>query len=126
MYSFNAILCIDLLYCAKRVFARNKLVISVVGDIDAATLGNALDHIFGPLPANSMLAPVADANPPLGPTQEIIEMDVPQSVAQFGHRGIARKDADFIAAYVLNYIIGGDGFSSRLMEEMRKKRVLAY
>ena len=61
-----------------------------------------------------------------GPTQEIIEMDVPQSVAQFGHRGIARKDADFIAAYVLNYIIGGGGFSSRLMEEVREKRGLAY
>jgi zinc protease len=116
----------DLKSYAKRVFARDKLVISVVGDIDAATLGNALDHIFGPLPANSVLAPVADANPPLGPTQEIIEMDVPQSVAQFGHRGIARKDADFIAAYVLNYIIGGGGFSSRLMEEVREKRGLAY
>ena len=69
---------------------------------------------------------MADANPPLGPTSEIIEMDVPQSVAQFGHRGIARKDDDFIAAYVLNYIIGGGGFSSRLMEEVREKRGLAY
>jgi zinc protease len=53
-------------------------------------------------------------------------MDVPQSVAQFGHRGIARKDEDFIPAYVLNYIIGGGGFSSRLMEEVREKRGLAY
>ena len=53
-------------------------------------------------------------------------MDVPQSVAQFGHRGIARKDDDFIPAYVLNYIIGGGGFSSRLMEEVREKRGLAY
>jgi zinc protease len=69
---------------------------------------------------------VAEANPPLGPTREIIEMDVPQSVAQFGHRGIARNDDDFIAAYVLNYIIGGGGFSSRLMEEVREKRGLAY
>jgi zinc protease len=53
-------------------------------------------------------------------------MDVPQSVAQFGHRGIARKDDDFIAAYVLNYIIGGGGFASRLTEEVREKRGLAY
>ena len=116
----------DLKSYVDRMFARDKLVISVVGDIDAATLGQALDHIFGPLPARSELAAVADANPPLGPTQEIIEMDVPQSVAQFGHRGIARKDGDFIAAYVLNYVIGGGGFSSRLMEEVREKRGLAY
>jgi zinc protease len=98
----------------------------VVGDIDPASLGRALDRMFGELPANAVLAPVADANPPLGPSQEIIEMDVPQSVAQFGHRGIARKDDDFIPAYVLNYIIGGGGFSSRLMEEVREKRGLAY
>jgi zinc protease len=116
----------DLKSYADRVFARDKLVISVVGDIDADTLGKALDHVFGELPANAALAPVADANPPLGPTREIIEMDVPQSVAQFGHRGIARKDDDFIPAYVLNYIIGGGGFSSRLMEEVREKRGLAY
>ena len=53
-------------------------------------------------------------------------MDVPQSVAQFGLRGISRHDDDFIPAYVLNYIIGGGGFSSRLMEEVREKRGLAY
>lgn len=116
----------DLKDYVARVFARDKLVITVVGDIDAETLGKMLDHVFGDLPANSVLAPIADAEPPLGPTREIIEMDVPQSVAQFGHRGIARKDEDFIPAYVLNYIIGGGGFASRLMEEVREKRGLAY
>ena len=126
MASISAIAPDDLAGYVDRVFARDKLVISVVGDIDAATLGKALDHIFGDLPLQSALTPVAEANPPLGPTSEIIEMDVPQSVAQFGHRGIARKDEDFIPAYVLNYIIGGGGFSSRLMEEVREKRGLAY
>jgi zinc protease len=116
----------DLKNYARRVFARDKLVISVVGDLDPEKLGKALDRLFGNLPLRSELAPVADANPPLGPTREIIEMDVPQSVAQFGHRGIPRKDNDFIPAYVLNYIIGGGGFSSRLMEEVREKRGLAY
>jgi len=116
----------DLKDYASRVFARDKLVISVVGDIDAETLGKALDRIFGGLPAKSQLTQVAQANPPLGPTRKVIAMNVPQSVAQFGHRGFARKDPDFIAAYVLNYIIGGGGFSSRLMEEVREKRGLAY
>jgi len=124
--SIAAIMRDDLKDYASRVFARDKLDISVVGDIDAETLGKTLDHVFGDLPLHAALSPVADANPPLGPTSEIIEMDVPQSVAQFGHRGIARKDDDFISAYVLNYIIGGGGFSSRLMEEVREKRGLAY
>jgi zinc protease len=116
----------DLKDYVKRVYARDKLMVSVVGDIDAETLGLALDRIFGDLPLKSELAPVAEAAPPLGPTREVIEMDVPQSVVQFGHRGIARKDDDFIPAYMLNYILGGGGFSSRLMEEVREKRGLAY
>jgi len=116
----------DLRNYVRRVFARDKLVISVVGDIDAEELGKALDKLFGDLPAQSDLATVAEAKPPLGPAREVIVMDVPQSVAQFGHRGVARQDDDFIPAYVLNYIIGGGGFSSRLMEEVREKRGLAY
>jgi zinc protease len=124
--SISAITRADLQDYVKRVFARDKLLISAVGDIDAATLGKELDRMFGGLPAKSELTPVAEATPPLGPTREVIEMDVPQSVAQFGHRGIARKDEDFIPAYILNYIIGGGGFSSRLMEEVREKRGLAY
>ena len=116
----------DLKAYVERVYARDKLLISVVGDIDAETLGALLDKTFGALTEQSKLAPVAEATPPLGPLREIIEMDVPQSVAQFGHRGLARKDEDFIPAYVLNYIIGGGGFSSRLMEEVREKRGLAY
>jgi zinc protease len=116
----------DLRDYVRRVFARDKLVISVVGDIDAETLGRKLDQVFGPLPQHAVLAPIAEATPPIGPTREIIEMEVPQSVAQFGHRAFSRKDSDFMAAYILNYIIGGGGFSSRLMEEVREKRGLAY
>jgi zinc protease len=126
MASIAAISPGDLRDYAARIFARDKLVISVVGDIDAETLGRVLDHVFGGLPARSALEPVADATPPLGPTREIIEMDVPQSVVQLGHRGIARKHDDFMPAYVLNYILGGGGFASRLMEEVREKRGLAY
>ena len=126
MQSISAITTDDLHDYVRRVFARDKLSISVVGDIDAEELGKALDKIFGDLPEKSELSPVADANPTQGPKREVIVMDVPQSVAQFGLRGVARHDDDFISAYVLNYILGGGGFSSRLMEEVREKRGLAY
>ena len=56
----------------------------------------------------------------------IVEMPVPQSVAMFGATGIARKDKDFMPGFVLNHILGGGGFASRLMEEVREKRGLAY
>ena len=126
MASIAAIAPADLKDYVRQVFARDQLVITVVGDIDAETLGRTLDHVFGALPQHASLAPIADATPPLGPMREIIEMDVPQSVAQFGHRAFSRKDEDFMGTYILNYIIGGGGFSSRLMEEVREKRGLAY
>ncbi len=53
-------------------------------------------------------------------------MPNPQSVVQFGFQGLKRKDPDFIAAYILNYVVGGGGFSSKLMQEVREKRGLAY
>ena len=53
-------------------------------------------------------------------------MNVPQSVAVFGLGAMARKDPDFMPAFVLNQILGGGGFASKLMEEVREKRGLAY
>ncbi len=110
----------------SRVFARGNLKISVVGDIDATALGVLLDRVFGALAPEARLVVVPEAAPQGGPTRTVVEMDVPQSVAQFGHGAIGRKDVDYMSAFILNYIIGGGGFNSRLMEEVREKRGLAY
>ena len=56
----------------------------------------------------------------------VVPMDVPQAVVTFGTRGIGRGDPDFMAAYIVNYILGGGAFSSRLYQEVREKRGLAY
>ena len=53
-------------------------------------------------------------------------MAVPQSVARFGLPAMPRKDKDFLPAFVLNTILGGGVMSSRLWEEVREKRGLAY
>ncbi|MGE5511153.1 MAG: M16 family metallopeptidase [Bacteroidota bacterium] len=116
----------DLESYRKRVFARDTLKVVAVGDIDAKALGALLDKVFGELPAKAKLEPVADTAPVTQSKLEVIEMDVPQSVAQFGMTGIARKDPDFLTAFVLNQILGGGGFASRLTEEVREKRGLAY
>jgi len=116
----------DLQDYVSKIFARDNLTIAVVGDITEDQLRQMLDRAFGDLPASARLSAVPEANPPAGPKTKIIEMKVPQSVAQFGHNGLKRKDKDFTAAFVLNYIIGGGGFSSKLMEEVREKRGLAY
>ncbi len=116
----------DLQTFRKRVFARNNVKIVAVGDVDAKTLGLILDKVFGELPAKAELTPVPKIAPPTGGVQKVLEMNVPQSVATFGSNGIDRKDPDYIPAFVLNQIMGGGGFASRLMEEVREKRGLAY
>jgi zinc protease len=108
------------------VFARSNLRVVAVGDISAAELGALLDKVFGALPEKPDLVPVSKIEPVTGGKTKIIEMDVPQSVAVFGFGAMPRKDPDFLTAFVLNQLIGGGGFASRLMEEVREKRGLAY
>ena len=106
-------------------FGRDRLCVGVSGDIEADELARVLDRIFGELPAAG--GPVA--GPPLTPrfgATHIVPMQLPQTVVQFGHAGIGRKDPDHYPAYIANYILGGGGFSSRLTEEIREKRGLVY
>jgi zinc protease len=110
----------------SRTFARDNLRVVAVGDIDAATLAGMLDRVFGKLPAKAQLKTVAPVEPAAVDNQKVIEMAVPQSVARFGLPAMPRKDKDFITAFVLNTILGGGSMSSRLYEEVREKRGLAY
>jgi len=116
----------DLEAYRKRNFARDTLKVVAVGDITPEQLGKLLDEVFGELPEKSDLSPVAQTTPVKGSQEKWITMDVPQSVAVFGLPAMARKDPDFMAAFVLNQLVGGGGFASRLMDEVREKRGLAY
>jgi zinc protease len=116
----------DLRDYMRRVFARDTLKIAIVGDIDAATAGKFIDKVFGSLPAKSDLSDVP-VMLPQGLGQKIsIDLDVPQSVLILGGLGIARSDPDFMAAFVVNHVLGGGSFSSRLYREVREVRGLAY
>ena len=124
--SVSAIKHEDLAAFHKRTFARDNLKVVAVGDITAAEFGKLLDDVFGGLPAKAELLNVGMTGPVNVGRQQIIEMNVPQSVAVFGLGAMARKDPEFIPAFVLNHILGGGGFSAKLMEEVREKRGLAY
>jgi zinc protease len=98
----------------------------VVGDIDAATLATSLDEIFGGLPDTEPPQAVSTVTIAKGPIVKIIDHDIPQSIIVFGHEGILRNDPDFIPAFVMNQILGGSGYASRLTTEVREKRGLTY
>ena len=100
--------------------------IAVVGDVDADTLGKLLDKTFGGLPAKASLTQIAEVEATKPPQRAFVPLDVPQTVVTFGGPGIRRHDPNFMAAYVVNHILGGGGLSSRLYKEVREKRGLAY
>ena len=116
----------DLKSYTHRVLARENLKIAVVGDIDAETLKVLLDRTFSALPEKPELYPIANVAPRgLGRRIEV-SLDVPQTVVDFGGPGIPRQDPDFMAAYLINHILGGGSTDSRLYQEVREKRGLAY
>lgn len=116
----------DVAAMAKRQLARDNVVIGVVGDIDAATLASKLDALFGALPAEAGLDAVHDTAARQPAAVQVVDLPVPQTTMIFGRQGPLRRDDDFIPAFVLNHILGGGGFSSRLFTEVREKRGLAY
>lgn len=116
----------DLRAFTKKFFGLDNLTIGVVGDIDAAALGLLLDTAFGDLREKTRLPSVPETQPGAQGRVDRVAMDIPQSVAVFGAPGIKRDDPDWYAATIMNYVLGGGGFASRLMEEVRRKRGLTY
>jgi zinc protease len=116
----------DLKAYHRAVFTRKGLKVSVVGDIDAETLGKELDRVFGKLPDTDVpdLGPEATI-PPL-PAIKVVPRDIPQSIVIFGQQGIKRSDPEFVPAFVMSQILGGGGFGARLTTEVREKRGLTY
>jgi zinc protease len=116
----------DLKTYARKVLARQNLKVAVVGDIDAETLKPILDRVFGALPEKPDLVAIENVTPRGLGRRIDISLDVPQTVVDFGGPGIARKDPDFMAAYLINHILGGGSSDSRLYQEVREKRGLVY
>jgi zinc protease len=111
---------------AGALLIRSGLVLAAVGDIDEAELGRLLDKAFGGLPLGTPLPLPPEWQPPVRPRTVVVERSAPQSTALMALPGIARDDPDWYAALMLNHILGGGGQQSRLFNEVREKRGLAY
>lgn len=124
--SIPTITAADLRAFVKGRFARDNLLIGVAGDIEAKELGRLLDATFAELPAKAAPWQVPETTPVLAERTIVVQKPVPQSAIVFAGPGLKRDDPDFYAAYVLNHILGGGGFTSRLYQEVRERRGLAY
>lgn len=110
-------------------FVPNASIMAVAGDITQAELNGLLDKYLGGWSAH----PVADTEPPAPPEPPagqrkivIDKSDLTQATIMLGHMGVRRDNPDYYAIAVMNYILGGGGFSSRMMEIIRDKMGLAY
>jgi zinc protease len=110
---------------AKALLTRTGLILAAVGDIDAAELARQLDRTFGGLPAGAALPSLPDWSPPTKARTVSIERPVPQSSMLIALPGLLREDPDWHAALVMARVLGG-GQQSRLFNEVREKRGLAY
>ena len=116
----------DLVAAKNRVLARDRVVVGAAGDITPEELGQLLDTVLGGLPEQGTAPLPEPADLQLTGGVTVIDWDSPQTVVSFAGPGLAIDDPDYFAAYVANHILGGGGFSSRLMEEIREKRGLTY
>ena len=115
----------DLRQAHKVAITRDRISVSIVGDISEIQAIEMLDELLENLPDSSKLLPKrVRANLDLGTV--LVDYPSPQSVAFFTFKGISRTDQDFFAAFVMNHILGGGGFNSRLMKKIREERGLTY
>ena len=98
----------------------------MVGAIDAETLKKELDKLFGGLPQKAGADAGRRRRAEARPAGRRSHYDLPQTTLQLAYPGVARNEPDFFAAYLMNHILGGGDFTSRLFEEVREKRGLAY
>lgn len=115
----------DLITALTDTLALDRIYVAAVGDITADELSQMLETLFDGLPKTGA-EPAQPAEFSLGGGVTVVPFNTPQSVAMFGHAGIARDDPDFFAAFVVNEVLGGRGSNSRLMQEVREKRGLTY
>lgn len=107
-------------------FAKDDLIVGVVGDITPAQLRPLLDQTFGALPEHAAPGVVDDVEVLHSNEVIVSDLNVPQSVVVFGQQALKRSDPDWYAALVVMQILGAGGLTSRIALEVREQRGLAY
>ncbi len=110
----------------ERYYRPNRTILSVVGDISHQEIARALNEAFRSWPKGEpATAPVAPSK--VGTAETLrVNKELTQANIILGHEGVGRENPDYYAVQVMNYILGGGGFSSRTLDSIRNERGLAY
>lgn len=116
----------DLADFYQRHYRPDRAILAVVGDASHQELAKKMEQVFQSWKPGKF-SKTPPSLPPPGAEKEIrVPRDLTQANILMGHRGVTRGDPDYYAVQVMNYILGGGGFSSRLMDSLRNERGLAY
>jgi len=117
----------DLVSFHRRFFHPNNVILAVSGDFDRKEIIPSLTKAFGQWKRGEIALPTVPSPPPVvKPAVLLVKKDINQTVIRMGHLGIDKNNPDLHAIYVMNAILGGSGFNSRLMSVVREKEGLAY
>lgn len=117
----------DLVDFYRRHYVARDAIIAIMGDVSRDDANALAERIAAGLPSSQGAAPVL---PPVDVKPQNATRRIPHHATQshilIGAVAIARDDPDYFPLFVGNYVLGGGGFSSRISEEVRQKRGLAY
>jgi zinc protease len=117
----------DLVAFHDRYFHPNNVILAVSGDFDRSEILDKLRKVFAGWKRAEVSLPLVAEPAPVGkPAVLLVKKDIDQTVIRMGHLGIDKNNPDLYAVTVMNTILGGNGFSSRLMSVVRAKEGLAY
>lgn len=129
--SVSSIGAADLQQFHKQFYRTDRMIVSIVGDVDSAEAAEIVKTLLKRLPqSGSVIAPLPQLQrspvEPLAQRETQIPFDSQQAHIAVGMTAVARNNPDYFPLLVGNYVLGGGGFVSRLMSEVREKRGLAY
>src|SRR5438552_6487426 len=117
----------DLVEFHNSFFRPNRAIMAIVGDVRKTEALDLVKKYFGSWTPKALPLPAFPTPLPLPkPMLKLIDKDLTQATIVLGHVGIERRNPDFYAVAVMNYILGGGGFSSRLVHRIRDEQGLAY
>jgi zinc protease len=117
----------DLAAFHRRFYTADRAIVAIMGDVSRDEASAIADSLTAPLPTSEGEAPVLPpVTEPSKAESRWITHPATQSHIMMGAPGIRRDDPDYFALFVGNHILGGGGFSSRMTDEVRQKRGLAY
>ena len=122
---------LDLQQFHKQFYRGDRMIISIVGDVSKAEAAEIVRDLLQRVPQSGspiFQLPEFERSPvePLSQREVKIPFDSQQSHIAMGMTAVTRSNPDYFPLLVGNYVLGGGGFVSRLMSEVREKRGLAY